>query len=463
MNIPHKAYTSNIVKVFKDVELEDMTVDEIKKSLGPIMGEFDSLYYPKDGRSISGGLNLLNDASKNEMLELSLNVNGVIMLLVNHIPGWGAQEVEDDEESNRSYSDEEFTEIRRATRAGRKQIEQEEVLHELFEEDDGDEQYFSEGSSGSEYFNAEYSEEDEDDEVCYAEPPQKRKVGNIEEIFNSSTPAKDIKWEVGLIFIDKKQLKTAIRDNSMATGRPYRYLSDDKQRIQVACAKGCPFKMWASYIKGSDGWQIKTVVNEHNCVWTYKNKLVTVKYLVDMFGDRIRKNPNWKLTEMQEEFKRVLKVDVCEAKCCRVRQQALSAVEEKMKEHYANLRRFAGEILRSNNNNTVKISTTREQEGDEPRFKRIYICYDALKKAWKNECRPVLGLDGCFLKTVCGGQLLSAVGRDGNNCIFPIAMAVVENECYDSWKWFLELLISDLDLQLGFGKTLISDQQKVCT
>lgn len=336
-------------------------------------------------------------------------------------------------------------------------------VHELFQEDEGDEQYFSEGSSGSEYFNPIYSEEDEDDEVCYAEPPLKRNVGNIEEIFNSSTPAKDIKWEVGLIFIDKKQLKTAIRDNSMATGRPYRYLSDDKQRIQVACAKGCPFKMWASYIKGSDGWQIKTVVNEHNCVWTYKNKLVTVKYLVDMFGDRIRKNPNWKLTEMQEEFKRVLKVDVCEAKCCRVRQQALSAIEEKMKEHYGNLRRFAGEILRSNNNNTVKISTTREQEGDEPRFKRIYICYDALKKAWKNECRPVLGLDGCFLKTVCGGQLLSAVGRDGNNCIFPIAMAVVENECYDSWKWFLELLISDLDLQLGFGKTLISDQQKVCT
>ncbi|KAK1401206.1 hypothetical protein POM88_000811 [Heracleum sosnowskyi] len=35
----------------------------------------------------------------------------------------------------------------------------------------------------------------------------------------------------------------------METGRPYKYLTDDKERIQVACAKGCPFKMWASYIK----------------------------------------------------------------------------------------------------------------------------------------------------------------------------------------------------------------------
>lgn len=91
----------------------------------------------------------------------------------------------------------------------------------------------------------------------------------------------------------------------------------------------------------------------------------------------------------------------------------------------------------------------------------MYICYDALKKSWKVGCRPVLGLDGCFLKTVCSGQLLSAVGRDGQNCILPVAMVVVESENYESWKWFLELLIEDLDLGEGTHITLISDQQKV--
>ncbi|XP_073049638.1 uncharacterized protein [Primulina eburnea] len=36
--------------------------------------------------------------------------------------------------------------------------------------------------------------------------------------------------------------------------------------------------------------------------------------------------------------------------------------------------------------------------------------------------------------------MLIAVGLDGNNQILPLAFAIVDEETYDSWKWFLELL-----------------------
>ena len=94
-------------------------------------------------------------------------------------------------------------------------------------------------------------------------------------------------------------------------------------------------------------------------------------------------------------------------------------------------------------------------------FHRIYICFKAIKEGWRRGCRRVSGQDGCFLKGQCKGELLTAIGRDGNNQVYPIAWAVVEVENRDNWLWFLELLVADLGLQLGGGLTVISDQHKV--
>lgn len=52
-------------------------------------------------------------------------------------------------------------------------------------------------------------------------------------------------------------------------------------------------------------------------------------------------------------------------------------------------------------------------------------------------CRSFTGLDGCFLKSPFGGQLLTAISVDGYHGLYPLAMTVVEAECKDSWKFFL--------------------------
>ncbi|GKV01398.1 hypothetical protein SLEP1_g13955 [Rubroshorea leprosula] len=59
---------------------------------------------------------------------------------------------------------------------------------------------------------------------------------------------------------------------------------------------------------------------------------------------------------------------------------------------------------------------------------------------------------------ICKGILLSAIGKDGNNQMFPIAWAVVESECLESWQWFCELLKTNLDLGIGAGVTVMSDE-----
>jgi hypothetical protein len=58
--------------------------------------------------------------------------------------------------------------------------------------------------------------------------------------------------------------------------------------------------------------------------------------------------------------------------------------------------------------------------------------------------------------------LLTAVEKDGNNQMMPIAFAIVEAETKESWDWFIELLLSDLNGIQYNRWSFISDQQKVC-
>ncbi|KAH9617401.1 hypothetical protein KSS87_018893 [Heliosperma pusillum] len=113
-----------------------------------------------------------------------------------------------------------------------------------------------------------------------------------------------------------------------------------------------------------------------------------------------------------------------------------------------------GVDVRSDHNNTIKFQLNANV------FHRMYICFAALREGFLAGCRPFISIDGCWLKGPYGGQLLVAVGRDGNNQMFPIAWAVVDVENTESWSWFLQLLAEDLRTLAGAGYTIMSDQQK---
>ncbi|GJX29762.1 hypothetical protein Tco_0237841 [Tanacetum coccineum] len=85
------------------------------------------------------------------------------------------------------------------------------------------------------------------------------------------------------------------------------------------------------------------------------------------------------------------------------------------------------------------------------------MCFKGMKDGWLSGCRKVIGIDGCFITHVCKGELLTAMGRDANNQMYPITWAIVDVENTNNWCWFLSLLVDGLQLEEGLGLTIISD------
>ena len=104
------------------------------------------------------------------------------------------------------------------------------------------------------------------------------------------------------------------------------------------------------------------------------------------------------------------------------------------------------------------LQTEMENENAEPKFKRMYIRYNAQKVDFLGGSRPFVGLDGCHLKGRFGGQLLSATAKDGNDNIFPVATAMVEQENKNRWIWFLEQFADDIGRPEELNLVFISDR-----
>jgi hypothetical protein len=134
---------------------------------------------------------------------------------------------------------------------------------------------------------------------------------------------------------------------------------------------------------------------------------------------------------------------------------------EGMQGEYTKVFDYQLELLRSNPGSTIFVCMD-PTNMEHSVFQRFCVCFNALKMGFKAGCRRVIGLDGCFFKGACQGELLCAIARDANNQMYPVAWAVVEQETAENWEWFLGLLIKDLNInENGAGWVFISDQQKV--
>ncbi|XP_021763991.1 uncharacterized protein LOC110728656 [Chenopodium quinoa] len=270
---------------------------------------------------------------------------------------------------------------------------------------------------------------------------------------------------VGQRFSSRDAFRDAVSKYAILQGRNLTYdISNTKvnQRLGVKCVEGCAFYLYGAWESRRATFVVKNMQLEHTCHKNMKrNRQLKSKWVAKQILKVSKNRPHWPAKEIVETIKRAFKVVVQRGFAYKVKYASHKMLHGSMHDHYAKVGGYIAALKASSPGSCVELVTVtklNKQPAPPPVFQRLFTCFEGLKKGWVDGCRKVICVDGCFLKTFLGGKLLSAVGRDGNEQMYPIAWAVAEGKNNLSWEWFFEQLKNNLGLGDGEGVCIISDE-----
>jgi hypothetical protein len=218
-------------------------------------------------------------------------------------------------------------------------------------------------------------------------------------------------FSIGMTFRGREEFKHVVVNYGLAMKRHIAFPKYEKKRIRAKCSWfGCPWMIYGAYTSMCDWFQVQTYIPQHRGPQRRDNKLVTARRIADKYESLIKANPSWKLQDLKETVLLDMGADVTLSKIKRAKYTVMKRIYDATKEEYPKLFDYQLEILTSNLGSTMAIFLDPEVTIKHV-FQRIYVCFEACKKGFLAGCRQVLGLDGCFFKGACNGELLCALGK----------------------------------------------------
>ncbi|WCJ31684.1 hypothetical protein M5689_013155 [Euphorbia peplus] len=220
-----------------------------------------------------------------------------------------------------------------------------------------------------------------------------------------------------MVFKHVDEFRVVARKHSVMKGAKLKFKPNDFHKVGVRC-RGYTWYLYGSTDKRTHDFVVRSYIPSHICSKTNRNRHCNSKYIVEYFIDKIVNNPNIRIWRLQEMVKHKHKVFFEKTVCRRAKLKVIQEYIGDYKLEFSKPYDYMDELLRSNTGST------------------------------------------CIMHGICKGELLSVHTKDGNNQMYPIAWAVVDDESKETWKWFLRLVREDLNMDEGAGFVLVTNCRK---
>ncbi|KAK3017233.1 hypothetical protein RJ639_007151 [Escallonia herrerae] len=252
-------------------------------------------------------------------------------------------------------------------------------------------------------------------------------------------------WENTITGVDQRfcsftEFREALHKYSIAHGFTYKYKKNDSHRVTVKCkAEGCPWRIYASRLATTQLICIKKMSTTHTCegAAVKAGYRATRGWVGSIIKEKLKASPNYKPKDIASDIKREYGIQLNYSQAWRAKEIAREQLQGSYKEAYNQLPFFCENIMETNPGSVARFATKEDSS-----FHRLFVAFHASIAGFQQGCRPLLFLDSTPLNSKYQGTLLAATAADGDDGVFPVAFAVVDDETDDNWHWFLSELKS---------------------
>ncbi|KAI8549283.1 hypothetical protein RHMOL_Rhmol06G0013800 [Rhododendron molle] len=222
---------------------------------------------------------------------------------------------------------------------------------------------------------------------------------------------------VGQVFVDGAVgFRDALSMYSLFHGFKYVYAKNDAQTVKTVClerhtSKECKWIVKAKLEMPSGYFVIKQFVGEHTCgdaSLSYSSSRSTSSFVSRLVSEDMRSDESKRSVEVMKDMKKDYGVEITYRRAWMAVKKARAHVYGDYMESFKELSWYVG-AFRSSNPDSMCVL----ERHDSDHFKRMFLGFAACKYGF-TFCRPILFVDGTFLKSTHNGCLLSACAKDGN-------------------------------------------------
>uniref|UniRef100_A0A2N9EY34 SWIM-type domain-containing protein n=1 Tax=Fagus sylvatica TaxID=28930 RepID=A0A2N9EY34_FAGSY len=235
--------------------------------------------------------------------------------------------------------------------------------------------------------------------------------------------------ENGMKFANVYQFREAVREYNLKIGKDLSFVKNDKDKVIIVCKDDCNYKVYGSQVRDEMTFQIKNYNPNHICTRAYKSSAMNSRWISKRYMETFRHDIKKPTIALQQEIKGTWNAEVSRMQVYRARKMAAENIQGSHKEQYKKIWDYCETLKETNVGTTTLLDVERPCLDVAATFQKLYVCLAVTRTGFKEGCRPLIGLDGCFLKGSYKGHLLSVVSRDANDNMYPICVAVVESEC----------------------------------